>query len=90
MKKIISMLLIVIAVFMGAVCLVACDENESQHLSELSDSYVNTWTDDETGVQYIIVYTHNGYGAGFGITARLNADGTPYIVTEGGTTNDGE
>lgn len=82
MKKIISVLL----VFMVVMCLVACDENETQHLGKLSDSYINTWTDGETGVQYIIVYTHNAYGAGFGITARLNADGTPYIVTEKGGT----
>lgn len=84
MKKILSILLIVIAAFVGAVCLVACDENETQGLNEMRNDDVYTWTDDETGVQYIIVYRSSGYGIGVGITARLNADGTPYIATEGG------
>lgn len=37
-----------------------------------STDYIQIWTDDETGVQYLI---YQGYKKG-GITPRLNADGT--------------
>lgn len=38
------------------------------------------WTDEETGVQYI-VYNEKRYNAGFGgITPRLNADGSLHVV----------
>lgn len=96
MKKILSILLIVIAAFIGAVWLVACDENETQaknetqSLEEIDERYIYTWTDSETGVSYIIVYRAGSWGVALDITPRLNADGTPYVVTKGGTNNDGE
>ena len=41
---------------------------------------IEFWTDEETGVQYII-YDRTSAKAGMGgITPRLNADGTLYVV----------
>ena len=74
-------------------CLVGCDIELSQEDFPTSN-YVGTvnnvkyttsgnivyiWTDTETGVQYLIF----SEGRAGGITPRLNADGTLYIVEEG-------
>ena len=82
MKKIFSILLILMVVM----SLVACEENETQStnekqiINEMSENYIYTWTDSETGVQYIIVYRASSWGVGVDITPRLNADGTLYTV----------
>lgn len=78
MKKIIAVLMII---FMVAFCLLACEAAENTPKTA-TDKDIWIWTDTETGVQYVVVYKSSGYGIGVGITARLNADGTPYIVTE--------
>lgn len=51
------------------------------------------WTDEDTGVQYII-YREKLYSAGFGgITPRLNPDGSLYVIeptTQDNIENGGE
>ena len=48
----------------------------------LSNYDVYVWTDEETGVQYIVYSHRNGYGGMGGITPRFNSDGSLYIVSE--------
>lgn len=74
MKKLIYFVLIVLMVC----CLCACsaEENVDQKNDTLPPSVeVHIWTDEETGVQYII---YEGYKQG-GIHPRLSADGNLYI-----------
>ena len=71
MKKIFYFMFVVLMVC----CLCSCsvEENTNQSNSTLpSSSNVRIWTDEETGVQYII---YAGYKQG-GIYPRLNADGS--------------
>lgn len=52
------------------------------NIEHSSNSEVQFWVDEETGVQYVI-YSYYGYNGGMGgITPRLNADGTLYIEME--------
>ena len=64
----------------------ASDVEISQSLPEFEGNGVQNmfvWTDEETGVQYI-VYNEKRYNAGFGgITPRLNADGSLCVVNVG-------
>ncbi len=61
----------------------ASDTEVLQPLPEFEGNGVDNlffWTDEETGVQYII-YNEERYNAGFGgITPRLNTDGSLYVV----------
>lgn len=90
MKKICSVLIMVVL----ALCLFGCEtetSNEIQKptLAEGSDKNISIWTDTETGVQYIIYTDTAGYCGMGGITPRLNADGTLYVVeTEKGGETD--
>ena len=90
MKKLVLILLALTLVL----CLVGCDipsESDSESDGESDGERVQTnryqsknifiWTDEETGVQYIVYSDKDGYGGMGGITPRLNADGTLY--TEG-------
>ena len=72
MKRIIFILIAVVLTF----CLVGCEEHKPVIKTDNYD--ITIWTDEETGVQYII---YNDIHRG-GITPRLNADGTLYIVNE--------
>ena len=79
MKKVTCFVLIVLIVCCLCSCSVEEDANQStnQRINTLpSSSSVHIWTDEETGVQYII---YDGYGQG-GICPRLNADGSLYIA----------
>ena len=84
MKKIFSVLIIVVLML----CLSGCEtetSNEIQKptkptLAEESDKHISIWTDTETGVQYIVYTEGVGYCGMGGITPRLNADGTLYVV----------
>lgn len=81
MKKITFILLALIL----TLCLMGCEEaseNNETTLKEVKQSDVFVWTDEETGVQYIIYSDTAGYGGMGGITPRLNADGTLYIATK--------
>lgn len=76
--------------FIGAV---GCDENNIFSADDIEeptageyfprssgDETVFIWTDEDTGVQYII-YREKLYNAGFGgITPRLNPDGSLYVI----------
>lgn len=81
MRKFISILF----AFVLVLCLVGCVEtnetnetNEADKLKSIYDNYIYVWTDEETGVQYI-VYISKG-----GIIPRFNADGTLYVSTDKG------
>ncbi|MCX4379559.1 MAG: DUF6440 family protein [Lachnospiraceae bacterium] len=53
---------------------------EDPTVGEKDNKTVYIWTDEDTGVQYII-YREKTMNAGFGgITPRLNADGSLYCV----------
>ena len=82
MKKIFSVLIIVVLML----CLSGCEtETSKPTLAEESDKNISIWTDTETGVQYIVYTDTAGYCGMGGITPRLNADGTLYVVeTENG------
>ena len=78
MKKLVLILLALTLVL----CLVGCEEYNETTLGEKNNSDIYIWTDEETGVQYVVyslVVKGGGGGAG-GITPRLNADGTLYTV----------
>lgn len=69
--------------------LIGCTTNETNieqatNIKQPENENIEIWTDPETGVQYIIYDRKAGYGGMGGITPRLNADGTPYIVAEKG------
>lgn len=83
MKKIISVLMVSILLL----CLTSCnfleevktDEEEKPKIEQASNQCIEIWTDEETGVQYVI-YRSGHYGSMGGITPRYNADGTLYTV----------
>lgn len=78
MKKVIIALFALVLIL----CLVGCEEaNESNKASLKTEdnSTIYIWTDEETGVQYIVFSDKKGYGGMGGITPRLNSDGTLYI-----------
>lgn len=72
MKRIIFILIAVVL----TLCLVGCEEHKPVIKTDNYNIFI--WTDEETGVQYII-YDDVNRG---GITPRLNADGTLYIPEE--------
>ena len=79
MKKIIILLFALVLVL----CLVGCEVtafSDAKLKEDCEDVYI--WTDKETGVQYIIFDKKKGYAGMGGITPRLNADGSLYIVAE--------
>lgn len=75
MKKILLVLLICIMV----VSLFGCD-GDNPNVGRTDDTSIRVWTDEKTGVQYIIYDRQDGYGGMGGITPRYNADGTLYTV----------
>lgn len=75
MKKIMAICMILVLL----VCLVSCTIDDT-NIETSSNSNVEFWTDEETGVQYIIYDRKSGYGGMGGITPRYNADGTLYTV----------
>jgi maltose-binding protein MalE len=85
MKKVFSVLIIVVLML----CLSGCETSnkiQKPTLAEESNENISIWTDTETGVQYIVYTDTAGYCGMGGITPRLNADGTLYVVeTEKGS-----
>lgn len=58
---------------------VSSDKSVEPVVLEDSNYFIRFYTDQETGVQYII-YREKFYNAGFGgITPRLNSDGSLYL-----------
>lgn len=78
MKNIMAIFLAISMIF----CLVGCAEEPTEPKSKSSSEDMFIWTDEETGVQYIIYSNVNGYSGMGGITPRLNADGTLYGVDD--------
>ena len=75
MKKFIA---IILATMLMMVCLAGCDDDTNK--TQSSNLNIEFWTDEETGVQYVVYDRACGYAGMGGITPRLNADGTLYIV----------
>lgn len=80
MKK----LIFILSVLALTVCLVGCEIDTPWHLQREPDNGFSVWTDEETGVQYIIYQYRNSSGGLGGITPRLNPDGTLYGCEEDG------
>ncbi len=75
MKKFIA---IILAAMLMTAFLTGCDDDTNKTNSSNMD--IEFWTDEVTGVQYVIYDRYAGYGGMGGITPRLNADGTLYVV----------
>lgn len=75
MKKIIIVGLSVMLIMTG---LIACDDNTN--VEETNNENIEFWTDEETGVQYVVYEKTLMKGGMGGITPRLNADGSIYVV----------
>ena len=76
MKKIFCFITVIILLF--ALC--GCGLNEN--ITQTSDTDIRIWTDEETGVQYVIYCHAAGYKGMGGITPRLNSDGSLYMESE--------
>lgn len=77
MKKIISLILVI-----AIMLLVGCAETteadtQTNYIQDDDYGYYEIIVDKETGVNYILYSNYHIHGSG--ITARLNADGTPYV-----------
>lgn len=86
-KKTALIIPLVVGVIAGVMTFTGCEAVTTEETSQTeektsfilnSDDEVQVWTDEETGVQYLIF---KGYRKG-GITPRLNADGTPYTINQ--------
>ena len=73
MKKVIAIILTIVLMM---TFLVGCSDDTN--MTETSNTYVEFWTDEETGVQYVIYNRIAGYAGMGGITPRLDADGSLY------------
>lgn len=79
MKKFFCVLIVISLIL----CFAGCETNFNPNIESSSDDkYIKIWTDEETGVQYVIYNENHGTSAMGGITPRLNADGTLYRLTE--------
>lgn len=82
MKKIIATILTVMLITM---CLVGCGGRAIDNhvindgVTKTDNIHIEFWTDEETGVQYVIYDRSGGYAGMGGITPRLNSDGSVYI-----------
>lgn len=86
MKKRVGLLVIIsiFAVLMLSGCTasskeavaVNVQESTESEVSRIQDGRIQTWTDPETGVQYLIYFGYNGRG---GMCPRLNTDGSVCI-----------
>lgn len=75
MKKVVAMIL---AAVLMTVCLVGCSDNTNK--TQSSNLNIGFWTDEETGVQYVVYDRACGYAGMCGITPRLNSDGSLYVT----------
>lgn len=79
MKKVSCILLSLFLI----ICLTGCEESQINNNENIElnseDTDIRFWTDEETGVQYVIYSHGEPYKGMGGITPRLNADGTLYI-----------
>lgn len=75
MRKVLT----VLATLLCLACLTSCDIS-SKKIKEKDNDVIRIWTDEETGVQYVIYCEESGYAGFGGITPRLNPDGSLYGV----------
>lgn len=54
--------------------------SHSEMVKEIENNHIFIITDPKTGVQYIVYREKVGYAGMGGITPRLNADGSLYVV----------
>lgn len=72
MKRIV---VIALTIILSIMCLVGCSMDSNMDKSD--NTNVTFWTDEVTGVQYVI--HRDLLNSSGGITPRLNADGSLYI-----------
>ena len=65
----------------ASIAIAGCDDDISYSDAESSQDFaestsISTWTDDDTGCQYLIYSKEFVYGGMGGLTPRMNADGT--------------
>ena len=81
MKKLLAAIL---ALMLMMICLAGCgvnvENNRNNGMTKTNNVNVEFWTDEFTGVQYVIYDRSGGYAGMGGITPRLNSDGSLYIV----------
>jgi hypothetical protein len=82
MKKLVATILTLMLI----VCLVGCHSDRDIYadmpnngVTKTDNIHIEFWTDEETGVQYVIYDRVGGYAGMGGITPRLNSDGSVYI-----------
>ena len=79
-KKILSIIVMfAISLMLAIGCGSTVQAEQPKVTEKTSNKNVYFWTDEETGVQYIIYSSGAGYCGMGGITPRLNSNGTPYI-----------
>jgi maltose-binding protein MalE len=78
MKKKIIIILSVIGLCFGLAGCSADIATGENTIPSVENEDISIWTDDETGVQYIIYSHGQDYQGMGGITPRLNADGSLY------------
>lgn len=77
MKKLLCLAMTIILIF------ILCGCNPNQNIEKtVNDPDVMFWTDEETGVEYVIYSHSGGYSGMGGITPRLNKDGSLYCESE--------
>lgn len=59
---------------------ISLPEQPEPEVGEKSNETIYIWTDDYTGVQYVIYREKSGYAGFGGITPRLNPDGSLCVV----------
>lgn len=84
MRKLLTTISTVMLIIM---CLVGCRSDRDIYadmpnngVTKTDNIHIEFWTDEETGVQYVIYDRSGGYAGMGGITPRLNSDGSIYIV----------
>lgn len=79
-----KLLATILTLMLTVTCLTGCDieEDKSRYdgITKTDNIHIEFWTDEDTGVQYVIYDRVGGYAGMGGITPRLNADGSVYIV----------
>lgn len=55
-------------------------EPEEPTVYEKDNEMIYIWTDEDTGVQYVIYREKSGYAGFGGITPRLNSNGSLYVI----------
>lgn len=78
MKKILAITLATM-LMTGCSITISDSDDKNDSITKTDNIHIEFWTDEETGVQYVIYDRVGGYAGMGGITPRLNSDGSVYI-----------